>query len=150
MEKSTSKLFITLCFCGLLAACQEAPIANVSKYGNADQDAVAAMAERATMSTADLLMAIRAQIGRPVATEPAQCKLIGLGHQPCGGPQRYLLYSIATTADEPRLLSLVQQYNDSVSTDNKAEDTTVRCQVISEPVVILINDVCVALNHAER
>src|SRR5690554_1558639 len=60
-----------------------------------------------------LLRAIRSEVGLPTASNLEHCKLVGLGHRPCGGPDRFLLYSTETT-NESLLLGLVERYNNMV------------------------------------
>lgn len=89
-----------------------------------------------------ILREIRQQVGLPVAESLEQCRVIGLGEKPCGGPERYLLYSTATT-DESTLFALVERYNAHARIAN--EGMVSDCSIVPEPVVSMQNDVCVAL-----
>ena len=50
------------------------------------------------------------EIGVPYANEPSQCRLVGFGSKPCGGPWTYLVYSTVQT-NKFELKKLVIEYN---------------------------------------
>lgn len=104
--------------------------------------------EGATETLDTLLQAIRQEVGNPVAASPDQCRVVGIGHRPCGGPERYLLFSTETT-DEQRLLGLVERYN-ARARDLTAESGMVgTCEVLPEPGTLVRGGVCVAAAKAE-
>lgn len=96
-----------------------------------------------------LLHAIREQVGNPQASSREQCRVAGIGHRPCGGPERYLLYSTQTT-DEVKLLPMLQRYNALVRQRVQEEGRVGTCEVLPEPGVIVRGGVCVAVEQAER
>jgi hypothetical protein len=87
---------------------------------------------------------IKNEIGTPPsASQVSQCKLIGFGSKPCGGPWSFLLYSTANT-DEARLKELVSEYNQLETKINKAKQIGSTCSVPSLPIVGLVGGNCIA------
>lgn len=85
---------------------------------------------------------IRVLTAMPEATKLSSCKVVGLGHKPCGGPERYILYSTEAT-DETVLLPLVEAYNQQSLKINEEEGLVSACDVIPKPSVALRNGACV-------
>lgn len=52
-------------------------------------------------ATAAPLVQIHALIGSAACTESSQCKTLAVGASGCGGPESYLAYSAAATAEAP-------------------------------------------------
>ena len=50
-------------------------------------------------------------VGEAACSEQTECRLIGLGAKPCGGPWKYLIYSSVET-DTTGLKEKVKEYND--------------------------------------
>lgn len=94
-----------------------------------------------------LLRAIREQVGNPQASSRDECRIAGIGHRPCGGPERYLLYSTQTT-DEVKLLPMLQRYNALVRQRVEDEGMVGTCETLPEPGVIVRGGVCVATQQA--
>ena len=57
----------------------------------------------------ELHVAILALIGDPVCDSVEECRYIAFGDKPCGGPWRYLVYSISQT-DSVQLKRLVDEH----------------------------------------
>ena len=57
----------------------------------------------------DTLAQIRALIGTAACTDTSQCRTVGIGARPCGGPQAYLAWSTAHT-DGAALAALSEKY----------------------------------------
>ena len=91
----------------------------------------------------ELKRAIDLEIGEPRADSVAQCKYIGFGDKPCGGPWTYLVYSTART-DESKLERLVREYNALQKKINAEERLGSDCSVPPEPELMLDNGVCAA------
>lgn len=90
---------------------------------------------------AGLLQEIRMAAGIARADDVSQCRAIALGAKPCGGPERYLVYS-TLAADEPRLQALVERYNAAAAQRARDQDLVSDCQVIEEPVLGLEGGFC--------
>ncbi|WP_113906345.1 hypothetical protein [Aliidiomarina celeris] len=95
-----------------------------------------------------LLRAIRSEVGGPTASSVEHCKLVGLGYRPCGGPDRFLLYSTETT-NEQLLLGLVERYNNMVRQRVNESGMMGTCEVLPEPGLLLRGNVCVTASKAE-
>jgi hypothetical protein len=91
----------------------------------------------------ELKRAIDEEIGEPRADSVAQCKYIGFGAKPCGGPWMYLVYSTART-DESKLHRLVREFNALQKKINEEEQLGSDCSVPPEPELVLENGVCAA------
>jgi hypothetical protein len=90
-----------------------------------------------------LKRAIDEEIGEPRADSVAQCKYIGFGAKPCGGPWMYLVYSTART-DESKLQRLVGEFNALQKKINEEEQVGSDCSVPPELELVLENGVCAA------
>ncbi len=84
---------------------------------------------------------IEQEIGVPYADEPSQCKLIGFGSKPCGGPGSYLVYSTAET-NESRLKQLVSEFNQLQKRINEERRLSSDCAVTPKPQVEFVERVC--------
>jgi hypothetical protein len=91
----------------------------------------------------ELRRMIEQEIGAPHANEPSQCKLIGFGSKPCGGPWSYLIYSTAKT-DESRLKQLVSEFNQLQKRINEERKFVSDCAITPEPKVEFVDGVCTA------
>jgi hypothetical protein len=91
----------------------------------------------------ELRTLIDREIGTPRANQPSQCKLIGFGSKPCGGPWSYLVYSTRNT-DEFRLRQLVSQFNQFQKKINQESKIYSTCTLTPVPEVHLINGICTA------
>lgn len=77
-----------------------------------------------------LYQAIKAKIGEARAAKVSQCRFIGVGAKPCGGPWNYLVYSTMQT-DETGFIKLVNEfyiidrkYNEELRLISDCADTT--------------------------
>ncbi|MCC5879393.1 MAG: hypothetical protein JJU03_05840 [Idiomarina sp.] len=99
--------------------------------------------------SADTLLGMIRQELRPArASSPEQCKVIAVGSKPCGGPERYMMYSTETT-DEDALRALVRGYNAMRKRDNERDGMVSDCQVVPKPAVVLQNGMCRLTEMAE-
>lgn len=98
---------------------------------------------------AELRQQIRDIVKPAQASNLSQCKLVGLGSKPCGGPERYLMYSTATT-DETKLLPVVEQYNRMHELLNEKQGMVSTCEVIPEPGIIINGGVCAPAESATQ
>ena len=89
----------------------------------------------------ELLQEIRLAAGVARADELSQCKAIAVGEKPCGGPERYLVYS-TLTADEALLVALVERYNKASARLAREQGLVSDCQFIEAPVLGLEGGFC--------
>jgi len=89
----------------------------------------------------ELLQEIRLAAGVARADELSQCKAIAVGEKPCGGPERYLVYS-TLTADEARLTALVERYNQASARLAREQGLVSDCQFIEAPALGLEGGFC--------
>jgi hypothetical protein len=72
------------------------------------------------------------------------CRVLGLGSRPCGGPEEYVAYSIwDTQVDE--VSSLAAEYNFLREEVDAAAGTVGTCDVLPKPSVNCVNARCVTV-----
>ncbi len=86
---------------------------------------------------------IDAAIGAARAERVEQCRTIGHGSKPCGGPWRYLVYSAAAT-DSTELARLVDEHDRTDDRLNRILGIGSGCDVTPRPSVALEEGRCVA------
>ena len=77
-----------------------------------------------------------------------QCKVIGVGARPCGGPDQYLLYSTLHT-DEKMLSYTNDRYQKLKKQQNEKLGLMSTCQMLMPPVSACIENKC-AIGNAIR
>ncbi|RUO35243.1 hypothetical protein [Aliidiomarina sanyensis] len=112
---------------------------NTSLTGDMEQDS-------AVMQ--QLLRQMRMQLGTASADHPEQCKLLPIGEKPCGGPERFLLYSEQGVRDEAQLIKLAEQYTDLSREFNRIHQMVSDCQVLVQPAVTVRDGVCMPIETA--
>ena len=85
---------------------------------------------------------IVAVVGDPRCQSDDSCRFIGLGAKPCGGPWRYLIYSVATV-DSVELADRVREYNDFNRMLNRRHAWRSDCSLAPVPNVGCRNGTCV-------
>ena len=98
---------------------------------------------RRPATLADLRAEVMRMIGEATCSDVSQCRTIGFGAKPCGGPWQYLVYSTATT-DSTALTVAVARYNSQEAALNKSEGRVSDCSVVSPPTLMRVNGRCVA------
>ncbi|WP_194755408.1 hypothetical protein [Aliidiomarina indica] len=96
-----------------------------------------------------LRLQVHRTIGTPFATDPSQCRVLPFGAKPCGGPSRYVIYSIQET-DPDVIEPLVDQYNTWSEIYNEREGLMSDCAVVPEVSATVINGICVPTEYADR
>ena len=111
------------------------------------------------------LAALRSQIEELVGDAPcdtvADCRFVGFGSKPCGGPWKYLVYSVIGTdmsagigvdtgVDTLGLVEKVQAYNALEAEMNARYGYASDCAVVNEPVLGVEAGHCVDLNDPTR
>ncbi|MCO7225374.1 hypothetical protein [Pleionea sp. CnH1-48] len=71
----------------------------------------------------------------------AECKSIGLGARPCGGPDKYLIYS-QTATDVDALKEVVARYNKRKRQGNEKSGAVGICVVAPKPLTECIQNRC--------
>ncbi|WP_298497529.1 hypothetical protein [uncultured Algibacter sp.] len=79
-----------------------------------------------------------------ICNEETECKYIGFGSKPCGGPSSYLIYS--TSIDTDKLEKLVLNYNQKHTDFNTKWGIISDCSVVNPPTSInCVNNSCIAV-----
>ena len=84
-------------------------------------------------------------VGEPHCESVEECRYIGLGAKPCGGPWEYLVYSISQTEPE-WLRDMVEEYNDLEAEMNRKYGYVSDCAMAAEPRLGCVEGYCVDLN----
>lgn len=92
----------------------------------------------------ELYQQIRQLTANPQADTLAQCRLVPLGHKPCGGPASYLVYSVKNL-DEQDLLQKIEQYSRLSQARQQAAGLVSDCAIVPEPVLAIRDGLCVAV-----
>jgi hypothetical protein len=71
------------------------------------------------------------------------CKVLGIGAKPCGGPSEYIIYSLTNT-DEKQLISKVNEYTNFQKEYNVKNQLVSDCLLIPIPTVDCVNGICTA------
>ena len=71
------------------------------------------------------------------------CKAMAMGSKPCGGPTRYIIYSLSKV-DEKVLAEKVKNYTDLQKEINLKYNRVSDCSFLMPPSVDCVNGVCTA------
>ena len=107
----------------------------------ASEDKVATDLKTSDAELATRLAEIKAMIGAAAADHSAQCKIVGVGQKPCGGPAFYLPYS-TKDVDEAKLLSQIEAYNQLAKAHNERSGMMSDCAIVPVPQVALVGGFC--------
>ena len=103
--------------------------------------ATAANTPAPAAAPADTLGQIKAMVGAARCTESSQCRSLALGARACGGPQSYIAWSTATTAEQP-LRALADRYQREQQAANQASGAMSTCQFMVDPGAVCQANVC--------
>lgn len=84
-----------------------------------------------------------AAIGTPRATRANECRLLPVGERACGGPASYIVYSASGEAE----IAIIRAAARVTALDREANaqfEIMSTCEVIPEPMTVVVNGVCVA------
>lgn len=84
---------------------------------------------------------IMAMIGDAKADDVSQCRVVGFGHKPCGGPAEYIAYSVSSS-NETVLQQKINSYNRAAEAENKRLGRMSDCAIVPKPEVRLIGGQC--------
>ena len=87
---------------------------------------------------------IQGIVGDAACTHDSECKAIGYGSKPCGGPSSYLAYSVKNT-DVPLLEGKVQQFNALQRAHQGKLRIFSDCRVVPKPAVACEQQRCTKL-----
>ena len=82
-------------------------------------------------------------IGTPAAQLARECKTIAVGEKACGGPRAYAVYSASGDA-ELRIIRLAARITALDREANEQFGLVSDCALVSEPLVVVEDGVCVA------
>lgn len=91
---------------------------------------------------------VMAMIGEAKADDVQQCRVVGFGSKPCGGPASYIAIS-TKDGNENSIMALISQYNAAVKSENDRLGLMSDCAVVPKPSVVLENGVCTLKSSAE-
>lgn len=89
-------------------------------------------AKESPVDTASAWRQLQAEIGAARCDGPSQCKTLAVGDKACGGPERFVAWSSASS-DAARLAVLAAQYAEASRRDNAREGLMSTCNVVSDP-----------------
>jgi hypothetical protein len=95
----------------------------------------------AAAASAGTLADIQRMVGAASCSEASQCRTIALGARACGGPQSYMAWSTASTAEAP-LRALAERYQREQQAANLASGAISTCQFMSNPGAVCQANVC--------
>ncbi|HQC97782.1 MAG TPA: hypothetical protein PK306_18935 [Aquabacterium sp.] len=97
---------------------------------------------------AELLAAIDAEVGQAACTADAQCRSLAIGARACGGPERWMAWSVTTSRGE-RLDLLAGKLSALVQARHARSGLMSTCVVIPDPGALCQSGRC-ALGSSHR
>lgn len=94
-----------------------------------------------TAKLSELKQEVLTLIGDARADDIQQCRVIGFGAKPCGGPAGYIAASVKNV-DEATLMAKVEAYNAANAENNTRLGLMSDCAVVPRPEVKLEQGVC--------
>ena len=126
-----------------LAGCETVP---------ADKDSLATQLDgplaQLQLDTRQLQLRLERLTENKECQQDNQCKVIGVGARPCGGPDQYLLYSTLHT-DEKMLSYTNDRYQKLKKQQNEKLGLMSTCQMLMPPASACIENKC-AIGNAIR
>lgn len=98
---------------------------------------------RARDNLDSLRRALTEAVGTASCTAKEQCRAMGVGSKPCGGPRSYLIYSMATT-DSAALAVVAQRYNTAEAETNRELGRISDCTFLPPPELECAGGRCAA------
>ena len=81
-------------------------------------------------------------IGEPICSMATDCASSAFGVKPCGGPWKYLIYSLLTV-DVGELNELIEEYDAFNAVVNERYKLSSTCEFADTPVLDCIDSVCI-------
>ncbi len=118
----------------LMCACTAAPQppAAVTMAAHAPMPQPANVPVRADDISAQTLGQIVSLIGNAACDSAEQCRTVGIGDKPCGGPEAYLAWSSAVTKQDA-LAALAARHRDARRAQNERSELRSNCAVTPDP-----------------
>jgi len=89
---------------------------------------------------------ILAMVKDPACSDSTECRCIGLGAKPCGGPWEYLIYSVSSV-DTSALVEEVAEYNNLNAVLNQRYGWVSDCSITRVPNLGCRDGKCVDLDQ---
>lgn len=103
-----------------------------------------ALAESDAAAAAQLRLEITKLVGEAHCNNLVNCRVLGLGAKPCGGPEEYIAFSVwSTSGDDVR--SKAMEYNFLREEIADRADKAAACEVLPEPRAACVNGRCVTV-----
>ncbi|STQ89256.1 hypothetical protein [Iodobacter fluviatilis] len=90
----------------------------------------------------ETLHSLRAEIGSARCVQDSQCRTVAIGAQSCGGPERYLPWSVAEGQGE-KIALLARKYSQQRVLDIKKSGELSACQFVADPGAVCRQKQCV-------
>lgn len=91
------------------------------------------------------LKAMRSDIMKMIddtrADNVEQCRVVGFGHKPCGGPASYIAFSVKNVSEQ-EAMARIGEYNAAAQASNVRQGLMSDCSIVPEPAVTLQNGRC--------
>ena len=124
-----------------LTACDRIPIAEILA-GTRDREEEEKARDKAELE--QMREDVYAMVGEADCNSLDDCRFIGFGSKPCGGPWEFLVYSVKRT-DPAELADVVAEYNALEDTVNQKHGYGSDCSVPNEPTLGVLGGRCVDL-----
>ena len=112
----------------------------------------AVKARKQQMAEQNNLQAMRAEIlalvGDAKADDVSQCRVVGLGSKPCGGPASYIAVSVKD-GNESAIMALINKYNAAAKAENERSGLMSNCAIVPKPAVVLEKGICTLKDTGE-
>jgi hypothetical protein len=102
-----------------------------------------------TLNLDGLRESIARQVGTAACSSPTVCRTLPMGAKPCGGPRKYLVYSVSTS-DSARLAVDVARYSQAEARLNEEKGLVSDCSAVVKPEVSCVSGRCVAMESERR
>lgn len=90
-------------------------------------------AASAAAGSTELFVPVQRLIGDARCTSDAQCRTVGVGHKPCGGPGGYLAWSTLATPDEAALNQAVERHATAQREEQRRSGRQSNCIAARDP-----------------
>ncbi len=122
---SPARRLACLAWAALVVACQAQPVVGTG-----------------LAAEAALLQRIRAEIGDAQCSSSAQCRTLGLGSKPCGGPAGWTAWS-SSVSDGEQLKVWAQDLAKRQRSRAQADGVVSTCSILPDPGAVCIANRCV-------
>ena len=143
----THRVLLFAVVAGLLStACDRFPLSDVLKLERGESQEKEERKDRRQLR--NMRAAIDEMADGAECEDVEDCRFIGLGAKPCGGPWEYLVYS-TTQTDAAALAEKVAEYNRFEDNMNSKYGYASDCSLPAEPRLACVEGRCVDLNRVD-